>query len=128
VSSSTSIFDHLYQEELYTVTSPVLIIISQGWDELTEEHKTLLTKILGSVKLSPALVNIITRKEFDAVSVDVYSPRRIISFGASLKSSAALYEHIKVGDVSVIVADAVDKLDDAKKKSLWLALRKMFEI
>lgn len=108
--------------------SRVLIVLGQAWEVLTEADRTLLTKILGSVKLTPASVQIMVRPTFAIQDIEALGSPRVIAFGATCVDAARKYEHVKVGPVSVIVADDLARLDDASKKSLWLALRQMFGI
>ena len=55
---------NLYQEELYRIPGKVIVVISRPWEEITYEDRTLLSKILGSVKLSLASVQIKVSKNF----------------------------------------------------------------
>jgi len=117
-----------YQEELYKIHPKVLVVIPRSWAEISEEEKALLNKILGSVKQSLARVDIVTLKTFSPEELSAYGASRIISFGSTLKASAKLYEHLTIDQSQVIVAEDFPLLDDAKKKSLWLALKQMFGI
>ena len=124
----TTVSTATYQEELYQIPSRVLIVLSRNWNEISDEEKTTLSKILAAVKLNFAKVHIITRKAFTPDELSAYAPSKIISFGASLKTSSKLYENLPFGSGSIISAEDFPLLDDAKKKSLWLALRQMFGI
>lgn len=117
-----------YQEELYQIHPKVLIVVLRNWAEISEEEKTLLNKILGSVKQSITKVDIVTLKTFSPEELSAYGASRIISFGSTLKTSSKLYENLTLDQSQVIVAEDFPLLDDAKKKSLWLALRQMFGI
>lgn len=118
----------LYQEELYAHRATVLIILFPGWTELPEEDQLLLKKILGSVKLDLAAVQIITGQEFNLDDLKAYSPLQIIAFGSVLKGHPEQYQLFSQEGISIIQADSLGKLDDPKKKSLWLALKQMFNI
>lgn len=120
--------ENLYHEDLYQLPPRVLIVLSDRWEDVSEENRTLVAKILSSVKLSLPLVQIITRSEFSPEDVAAFAPTRIIAFGATLKAPHKLYENTILGTTSVIAADALTQLDDARKKSLWQALRVMFGI
>jgi len=48
--------------------------------------------------------------------------------GSIFQSSSKQYEPITFNRNTFVVADSVTKLDDARKKSLWLALKKMFNL
>ena len=126
--SQTNPLESLYQEELYDLPSPLLIVLSKPWANLTTEELTTLTRMLNAVKLNLASVQIIVRKDFTTEELSAYSPQRILAFGSSLKGSSAVYENLSVDGVSVIVSESLGQLDDAKKKSLWMALKKMFNL
>lgn len=120
--------EYLYQDELYSLNTKVLIILNPGWNDLSPEERILLTKILGSIKRDIASVQVITCNEFDLDDLKAYQPRQIIAFGAVLKSPQPQYTLISIQGVSLIQADSLSKLDDTKKKSLWIALKQMFGI
>ena len=84
--------------------------------------------MLNAVKLNLASVQVIVRADFSVEELTAYAPTRILAFGSTLRSSSTLYESLSVGDTSVIISEPLDKLDDAKKKSLWGALKKMFNL
>ncbi|HZI24756.1 MAG TPA: hypothetical protein VFD46_06750 [Chryseolinea sp.] len=118
--------ENLYQEELYNIRGKILVLIRKPWADITEDEKTLLTKILSSVKLSLASVQIINRAEFDAVDFSAFRPDCIIAFGSTLKTSNKMYEKIVQNDVAIVVADELDQLDDVRKRNLWLTLKQLF--
>jgi hypothetical protein len=124
----TNVFENLYQEELYLLPERTLVLLDRQWHELTDEQTVLLTKILGSVKLTPALVQIFTTGNTSIEQLAAFNPARIISFGPTIGGISGLYQFAQVNGVPVICADALDRLDDARKKSLWTALRQMFGI
>jgi hypothetical protein len=59
-------------------------------------------------------------------SLATYKPHIIISFGSQLSPTIEPFQCEQVGGVQVIQSDALETLDDTKKKSLWLALKKGF--
>jgi hypothetical protein len=120
--------EYLYQEDLYAHRAPVLIVLFPGWNELSEEDQLLLKKILGSVRLDLAGVQIITCHEFSLGDLKAYAPQQIIAFGSIFKGNTAQYKLISHEGISIIQADSLNKLDDPKKKSLWMALKQMFNI
>lgn len=123
---NTVALESLYPEELYALHTKVLVIVPNAWTAVSEEEQTLLSKILGSVKLSLGAVQIIALAEFEIQTLAAYRPDQIIAFGSRLKREARLYEVIHVSGISVLQADALPVLDDARKKSLWGALKQMF--
>ena len=126
--SQSNALENLYPEELYVLPSPLLIIVSKPWATLTTEELTTLTRMLNAVKLNLASVQVIVRVDFSVDELSAYSPTRILAFGSTLRSSSTLYDNLSFGNTSVIISESLDKLDDAKKKSLWGALKKMFNL
>ncbi len=122
-----SILESLYQEELYRVPGKVIVIISRPWEEITSGDRILLSKILGSVRLSLASVQIKVCKEFSVTDFRPLTPTHIIVFGAVLKNVSNKYEHLSIQDISVVIADELNELDDLKKRSLWLTLKQIFQ-
>jgi hypothetical protein len=125
---ANSVFESLYHEELYLLPAHTLIVLHKPWNEHSEEEKTLLEKILGSVKLGLPSVRIITVSNLNEAIIKTYTPSRIISFGVPADSVSGKYQHTELAGVSIICADALASLDDARKKNLWLALRQMFSL
>jgi hypothetical protein len=124
---STAI-SYLFQEDLYQLPpQPLAVLLSCEWNKYTPEERTLLAKILGAVKLDLASVRILTGKELTLNELSSLAAPKVLVFGASL-SEIQPYEHIQAQGFSVIKADDLSELDDAKKKSLWLALRNMFGV
>ncbi|MDH4092388.1 MAG: hypothetical protein OEV74_12580 [Cyclobacteriaceae bacterium] len=118
----------LYHEDIYMLRPKVLVILSRNWDEISTADQSLLEKIMGSVKLSLAAVQIITLQEFDLADLVAYKPRQIITFGAGIKGIPTQYELLVFHGISIIQADPLDQLNEAKKKSLWGALKQMFSV
>ena len=50
--------------------------------------------------------------------------QKVLLFGTQAQVNP--YEHVQAQGFSIIRADELGALDDAKKKSLWLALKTMF--
>jgi hypothetical protein len=121
---SASPLTHLFNEEVYTIPPIVTIIINKPWDTITEDHKALLAKILGAVKVGLASARVICREAVNMDELKAIESPRILLFGTQAQINP--YEHIQAQGFSVIKADEFAALDDAKKKSLWLALKNMF--
>jgi len=119
-------YEFLYQEDIYSIADSILIVVDKPWEEIVDNDKTLLSKILGSVKLSLDKVQIVHAINASLDSLKVYRPSKIISFGVRLSKSHELYKHHVVENTSFIQCDALEKLDDAGKKSLWAALKQGF--
>jgi hypothetical protein len=124
----TPVFENLYQEELYVLPPRTLVLLDRPWADLTDEQKTLLTRILGSVKLTQASVQFFTAGNVAIGDLAAFNPARIISFGPAIAGVIGLYQFTELEGIPVICADALDKLDDPRKKSLWGALRQMFAL
>jgi hypothetical protein len=125
---NSSTIPYLFQEDLYQLpSSPLTVVLFRGWDDYTPEEKSLLAKILGAVKLSLASVQLLTKKELSATELSVMASSKILVFGSALNDIKP-YEHVQAQGLSIIKADDLSALDDAKKKSLWLALRTMFGV
>ncbi|HEY0741448.1 MAG TPA: hypothetical protein VGD40_08300 [Chryseosolibacter sp.] len=121
---SASPLSHLFNEELYTIPPIVTIIINKPWEAITEEHRTLLSKILGAVKIGLPSARIMQRKSVTLDEMLGIGAQKILLFGTQAPVNA--YEYVQAQGFSIIRADELEGLDDAKKKSLWLALKTMF--
>ncbi len=119
-------YEFLYQEDLYKATDATLILIDQPWANISETDKVLLSKILGSVKISTEQVSILQADKISLHELVQYNPIRIIAFGTSITESEGNYKNQKQGNTSFITSDALTALDDIKKKNLWGALKQMF--
>lgn len=124
---STSPLIHLHNEELYSIPQPMVIVMAKAWDRYSFEEKALLAKILGSVKVDISSVRIITREAIAMADISRLSSSKVLVFGSD-SPDIKPYENQPAQGFSVIKADDLSLLDDAKKKSLWLALRNMFGI
>ena len=122
------VLEHLYPEELYNVPPRTLVLIDKPWADLTDEDKTLLTKILGSVKLSLSSVQILHLADLEVEDLAPMNPSRVISFGVTVRPVQKRYEYVHVDGYHILVSDGLAALDDARKKSLWVALRQMFGV
>lgn len=123
------LLEALYQEEIYRIPSSPVVVLDREWDQLTADDVTLLTKILSAVKLTLPLVRIISRQQCDPEQFSILNPSHILCFGAKPGSPEhERYRQIDVGGTSVVYADALSELDDARKKSLWQVLRAMFAV
>ena len=103
-------------------------MVSKPWNDVTEDERTVLSKMLVAVKQSLASVQVVSAKEVVLSELGPFNPSKVLVFGATLKGQSKLYESISVEGIPTIIADPLEKLDDAKKKSLWAALKQMFAI
>lgn len=119
----------LFTEELYRIPTSLLIVLPTSWHDILDEDKALLTKILGSIRINIGSVNIQTFQSITPDLITSLQPSRVITFGSKIEGMAvSSYEKVMIGDVPVIHADALNVLDDQKKKSLWIALKQMFSL
>jgi hypothetical protein len=116
----------IYQEEVYSIATPVTVILDKPWKDIQLDQRHLLAKILQAVKLSPEGVRIIHMPSFD-VSDLREKPKRMIAFMAPPKG-LALYEVILTGEASMVFSDNLETLvrDDAAKRNLWNVLKTFF--
>lgn len=116
----------IYNEELYQLPQKTIVLIPVSWETIPEDQVTLLGKILGSVKLSLAGVQLICREKADLQELLVFNPSLIISFGTILNPKSEFYTATETNGIRIIQSDTLGSLDDAKKKSLWNALKQAF--
>lgn len=124
--TQTPPLQYLYQEEIYKISPKLLIVIDKPWSEVSVDENILLEKILKALKLSVASVQIVTTLEFSIEDYKVFAPSFIIAFGSKLKSSDKMYEKVQIDETTVVVSDALDQLDDVRKRNLWLTLKQLF--
>lgn len=115
----------LYTEEIYQIKDRVLIVLSGSWDSISEDDKTLLAKILGAVKLSIDGVQIITQKKLDLSAIHQFTPKWVIQFSSDEPDNSSYYEVEMQKGFSLIKSHALSDLNDARKKSLWQALKSL---
>ena len=119
----------LFTEELYRIPTSLLIVLPTSWHDILDEDKALLTKILGSIRINIGSVNIQTFERITPQLLTSLKPSKVLIFGSRIEGmSVNSYEKTMIGDVPVIHADALNVLDDQKKKSLWIALKQMFNL
>jgi hypothetical protein len=116
----------IYTEELYKLPGKVIVLLPVSWETLPEDEVILLGKILGSVRLSLAGVQVLCCEKADVHELDVFNPSVIISFGTMLNPKIESYTQGEVDGIRIIQSDALTKLDDTKKKSLWNVLKLAF--
>ena len=119
--------EFLYHEDLYQLRDSILILVDKPWEQLRDEDKTLLSKILGSVKLSMDKVQVLHRSTISLDELIHFQPSKIISFGVTLQENTELYTVINQQGLSFINSEALMSLTDASKKSLWGALKQLFQ-
>lgn len=124
--SDSLLFETTYPEEIYAVAPPTTIVIATNWKLLPENEVELLSKIVGSVKLSLAAVRIVEAQQLD-LSTWAEKPTKLIGFGISMPG-VNTYEVITTPQTQLLLADSLSILlnsDDLKKK-LWMGLKQLF--
>jgi hypothetical protein len=115
-----------FAEELYSLPPKVLVIIPKPWNQVNDEERELLSRILSAVKLSLAAVQILVFQKFVTADVSVFAPRYIIAFGVSIAATHEMYEVYESDGITTLQSENLDQLDDPRKKKLWKALRQIF--
>ncbi len=113
----------LYPEEIYKIKDRVLIMLAEPWDSISATDKTLLTKILGAVKLSIEGVQIITQSDGDLSVINQMEPKWVIQFINEESGNIPFYQVTTQEGYSIIKSHSLCDLDDSRKKSLWAALK-----
>ena len=119
---------HLYQEDLFYFSTPLVIILPKPWESYQEDEYKLLQKILTSVKIDINAVQIVVQPSVDLETLQIYSPARVLIFGSEVTQEISFYQATPAQGFTVIRADDLTQLDDQKKKNLWNALRQMFGV
>lgn len=118
--------EFLFQEELYEIKDTILILVDKPWEQIRDEEKVLLSKILGSVKLSMDRVQILYCTGTSIQDLMPYQPAKIISFGVVIQDNSQLYVSSQLHGIRYLSSEALEKLTEASKKNLWLALKQVF--
>lgn len=119
---------HLFQEELYNFNTAVVVVLTQPWQRYSGDEQALLKKILSSVKVDINAVQMVAQPSIDLQTLHIYSPSRVLLFGATPTDNLPLYQAHTAQGFTVIRADDLGAFDEQKKKNLWLALRQMFGV
>ncbi len=119
------IFESTYPEELYLIQPRVTVVIAVAWTEVKEAEKTLLSKIVGAVKLSLDSVVIRQQPQLD-LSVWTEKPERVLCFSPA--EGLPKFEVLSAQGTSVIVSLPLNELlaNDEAKKKLWAGLKVLF--
>lgn len=118
---------HMFQEELYRFSPPVVVVLSRPWTSYSTEEQALLQKILTSVKTDIRAVQIMSQPSVKLEALPLNRTAKVLVFG-SAASEIPPYQEVTAHGFKVIRGDDLSELNDEKKKSLWLALRQMFGV
>ena len=119
---------HTFPDGLYLVPGRVLVLIPKSWELVSDAEQQLLARILGSVKLSLAAIQIVCATSFSPDDAAVYRAQAVLCFGVPFEGVTRPYEAASVDSITVILADPLDALDDTRKKNLWGALKQAFKV
>ena len=128
MSTPATALEKLYQEDLYQIPPRVLVILSKPWTDIADNDKIVLQKMMGAVRQHIDTVQIINRASFSLDEVAALSPSKVLVFGVPSPAAFKPYELTTSQGIPVIVAESLEALDDARKKTLWLALKQMFAL
>ena len=120
--------EQIFSENLYKIKSKVIVVVAKPWNEISTQEITLLTKILGSIKLTIDAVQILNKQQTSLQELTIYQPSAIILFGVNFTPSIKPYAIETFDGINVIYSESLDSLDDANKKNLWVALKQVFSI
>lgn len=120
--------EELYEEELYRFSCHTLVVIPQAWEDIEQEDKVVLEKMLRAVKVGLAGAHIIHAPHLTTARLAQLDPRYAIVLGATMDEPIADGEVATLGNTSLVRAASLDKLDDTSKQVLWSALRKMYSL
>lgn len=123
-----STLTHLFQEELYFFTNPLVVVLPKPWESYGTTEQTLLQKILTSVKIDMDAVQMVVQPSIELELLKIFSPARVLIFGSGTREDIPLYQSTQAQGFIVIRADDLSQFDDQKKKNLWIALRQMFGV
>jgi len=119
-------FEATYPEEVYQLNQRPIIVIHVNWNELTDNERELLSKILAAIKIPIDAVRIITQPLLDLSRLQG-NTNRVIYFG-SVNDGTAYYQVLATGEITYICAEPLRDLlsNEAARKQLWAALRQAF--
>lgn len=120
--------EQIYIEDLYRLPGKTLVLLPLPWQSMPPSEIVLLSKILGSVKLSLDAVQVLSLSEADVESLKMYNPSYVLSFGSKLRPETNPFTTETVNGICIVQSEMLTDLDDVKKKSLWIALKEAFKL
>lgn len=123
---NTDLAEQTFTEDLYRIKGKVIILIPVRWEELPQAETDLLAKILESVQLSLAKVQVISAVNADVSAFAATEPAFIFSFGVAIKGIEEKYSITEQGGVKVMLADDLRNFDKHLKEKLWQELKRGF--
>lgn len=122
------VFETTYQEEIFQIKPKPVVVINVGWEKLGEKERELLTKIISALKISLDSITIASRPNLETTSFKGKT-NKLIYFG-DLPTGMSPYELIESDDLSFICSESLTQLldNEASRKQLWVALKKLFSV
>jgi hypothetical protein len=129
---ATTFADIVYQEDIYQIKTPAVVMIDKPWELLGEPEKEQLQKIADALskRLNPKLkldsFQVIHQPVFDLSTFKPHS-ERVIYFGQPVKGLNS-YEVIEVNELCTVLSESLDELikNEAARQKLWKALQQLF--
>jgi hypothetical protein len=129
---ASTLTETIYQEELYQIEVPAVVIVDKQWNDLSVGEKEQLQKIADALnkRISPKLkldaFQVIFQSKFDLGSINP-QPKRVIYFGAAV-TGLNPYELIEVNQSKVVLSESLDDLtkNETARQKLWKALQQLF--
>lgn len=120
--------EYIFTENLYQIKGKVLVLIPNSWSLQSNQDISLLSRILGSIKLSIDTVQIVSATEISLNELNNYNPSAILAFGVTFTPTIKPYSAEVINGITLIWAEKLADLDEAKKKNLWNALKEGFKL
>lgn len=122
------VFETTYQEEIFQIKPKPVVVINVGWEKLGEKERELLTKIISALKISLDSITIASQPNLEIISF-AGKTNKLIYFG-DLPLGISRYELLESGDLSYICSESLTQLldNEASRKQLWVALKKLFSV
>jgi hypothetical protein len=116
---------HIYGEELYNIPDKVVIALPLAWDEVSEEERAQLSRILSFARLSLDKVRIVSTTAL----ADVNHCTVVIAFGVSTKGLELYTVYNTPGRITVL-SEPLPKLsaDPQAKQRLAACLKQVFQL
>lgn len=117
-------FNEIYGEEIYCISSQIGLVLTEPWEHLSQESRTLLLNLSAALKKKPA-PQILQLTEAELNHLDGL-PEYLVLFG---HSPAGIKLHLptsfRSGSVTLTLKPDLLAQDPEAKKELWAAIRLM---
>lgn len=122
------VFATTYQEEIFQIKPKPVVVINVEWETLGEKERELLCKIIAALKISIDSITIVSQQTLD-ITAFAGKTSKVIYFG-DLPPGISRYDILESGDLSFICSENLTQLldNEASRKQLWVALKKLFTV